>query len=886
MEQRTNSVHVLHLQPDRLDYLGPDLNVFNQLTPEMTATAQQMPLLELATAVHGSSADKSRGNLFIDVGYSSDINARRTKAHGGVATPQRLCRTEEDIFQVAMLAMTEMTDLACQPDLAGKVFFGKERNRLFSGSSTKGNRIETMRVALTNAKHLVACHTDDKNDVKPGFKGVVNYSKWFYIAGEWWRLSLIGYSRKSISGFFHRRDRHMPLVERVVDYYHQMPDERKHVTPELLDFTSLAPEEMAKRMKPHANKCVCYSIFVDCLSVLTAQLKLSRWHLLALIANVVVSESPEFFRHATKLISESKGVTLARCASLSPTDLAVEFHNIAFDEKERRTKLRLRVPGQRHQPHYNIRQERTIVEQSVMNVFRLYVAFDHIDKRLASDPHFYGKAVSFMQDNHKHTGVHGAGALTGQHLIHIGVLCGLFPVGLIEHAEIGETTKSYKHLSAWEGMTDHTEDTRQLLKCLSVRLGLPLLIVENILCKFGQDQISRPPVPKWQAATANVWKKKKSSPCTDSVCRDQIGLYLFDDKKRHLTVTKDGIIYDKPLAGQCHPLNPKFSSHVSVGAVLYAYWERKVSGRHVIPMTTATREYLKKTREKRVVITGTNEHRVVAAVTNIAKKPRIRIRISHGKRKSSPNDAQRQPPKKKKGLSASHAKTDNETDDEMDDDYVEALVTKPSPGTASAQRSERAKRRSIVLEAPCMNHLLVLDAPAKSRFSLPLAQLATKALSGRRHEKKNLKYDSRHHKSPDGSTWRLVAASLLLPDGGSSNVKTWQPPSEIGRVLEQALFPESTILDGRRCHESRKFATRFLFVAAVLFGKVAQLNDLLPLATGALVDEQELVVFFEQGCSVRTPLAAARRQPDGDWAFAFVDVNGSFVGKVLRLKSK
>ena len=113
MEQRTNSIHVLHLQPDRLDYLGPDLNVFNQLTPEMTAIAQRMPLLELATAVHGSSADKSRGNLFIDVGYSSDINTRRTKDHGGVATPQSLRRTEEDIFQLAMLAMTEMTDLAC-----------------------------------------------------------------------------------------------------------------------------------------------------------------------------------------------------------------------------------------------------------------------------------------------------------------------------------------------------------------------------------------------------------------------------------------------------------------------------------------------------------------------------------------------------------------------------------------------------------------------------------------------------------------------------------------------------------------------------------------------------------------------------------------------------
>jgi hypothetical protein len=39
-------------------------------------------------------------------------------------------------------------------------------------------------------------------------------------------------------------------------------------------------------------------------------------------------------------------------------------------------------------------------------------------------------------------------------------------------------------------------------------------------------------MPKWQAATTEVWKKKKkSSPHTDSVHRDQIGLHLFDDKK-------------------------------------------------------------------------------------------------------------------------------------------------------------------------------------------------------------------------------------------------------------------------------------------------------------------------------------------------------------------
>jgi hypothetical protein len=88
VERRKKALQVLPPQRD-CERLGPDLNVLNELTAKITATAQQTPLLELARAVHGSSKQKSRGDICSDIGCSSDINARRTKEPGGAATQRR-----------------------------------------------------------------------------------------------------------------------------------------------------------------------------------------------------------------------------------------------------------------------------------------------------------------------------------------------------------------------------------------------------------------------------------------------------------------------------------------------------------------------------------------------------------------------------------------------------------------------------------------------------------------------------------------------------------------------------------------------------------------------------------------------------------------------------
>jgi hypothetical protein len=99
--------------------------------------------------------------------------------------------------------------------------------------------------------------------------------------------------------------------------------------------------------------------------------------------------------------------------------VALEFYSRIFDEKERRHHAKgLKVPGQRHQPHYNARQKNCMVLKWIANFFLLYQAFEQLlDPKLASDPHFYGKAVANLEASYQLTGVFGAGCLTAQLLI-------------------------------------------------------------------------------------------------------------------------------------------------------------------------------------------------------------------------------------------------------------------------------------------------------------------------------------------------------------------------------------------------------------------------------------------------------------------------------------
>ena len=203
------------------DYLNEHLNVFNLPNSRIGPLPAHPFLLALGEEVlkaHESS--NNRGNKFIDVGFASDINSKRRDDQGGVSMSNLLKRSEEPIFKEALLSMTNLCHQVCQPEVKGKVFVDAHREAVCASTLVPGNRIEALRLALTNSSsHIVDIHLDGQNCTVDNFKGVINFSRWVLLSdGLWWRLSLIGYSRKSIAGFLRRRDLYMPLVERICSF--------------------------------------------------------------------------------------------------------------------------------------------------------------------------------------------------------------------------------------------------------------------------------------------------------------------------------------------------------------------------------------------------------------------------------------------------------------------------------------------------------------------------------------------------------------------------------------------------------------------------------------------------------------------------------------------
>jgi hypothetical protein len=75
----------------------------------------------------------------------------------------------------------------------------------------------------------------------------------------------------------------------------------------------------------------------------------------------------------------------------------------------------------------------------------LYFALNNLESKEVADCHFYGKAVARLEQDVEHGGAY-AGPLTAQHVIGVEVSSGPLPNCLIEHAEIGASTATYKYL--------------------------------------------------------------------------------------------------------------------------------------------------------------------------------------------------------------------------------------------------------------------------------------------------------------------------------------------------------------------------------------------------------------------------------------------------------
>jgi hypothetical protein len=565
------------------NYRGDFLNVINKPSRKIASTFQKLPLDDIAEFVLKSgSSDGQRKNKFCDVGFASDQNTGRSVESNGISKPRVLEHSCNPLLATAAAALSSVIDNIVPSRLRFKAYRDEKRQKEFADTLSPGNLFEAIRFALTNEDHILDIHEDSSNDPDILFSGVATFSKWLPLSdGKWWRLSIIGYSRRSVPRYLSRKSKYNDIINKVVAFAHSLPQDRLVISQSLLHFPSNSKASM-HHLSPHCNKCVYLSAYADCIEQLRTAFDLTIWHMLALIYNVVDSESPIYFRKVTEsLLTMASSKKYCKELHLDqPAEFGVVFYNLLWDLKDRKTASgnKHRVPGQRHQPHNNIRQPNFVVNISIQNLFRVYLGVKGLHPKQLGDCHYFGRTVSRLEESFEKGGAYGAGPLTAQHITGVSCLLGIFPLSFLDHAEIGQSTASYKYLKREYGLIDHMEDTRQILEALSTVLGSSFFICENLVCKWVQSK-------RKTEAGAEI-----ACPYTDTIFKHQVILYK-SGTNLFLVTSKGHAELERTSADKCK-VNPAMDKAMNKEHLAFAadLWNvRYQAGRKLFPMKSSTR---------------------------------------------------------------------------------------------------------------------------------------------------------------------------------------------------------------------------------------------------------------------------------------------------------
>ena len=680
----------------------------------------------------------------------------------------------------AVVALSKFALLICPDSMKHKLYQSDKRRLLeFADKHFAGNLLEAMRAALTNEKYLVGCHADKCNDVLDWNEGVVNFSTWIRIDGEWWRLSLIGCSRKSISDCYKRLDLHGPLVERISSFVDALPSDRVNIDPSLLN-SSETPRDV-KRMKPHINKCVFYSAYVECCQLLQEKLNLTKWHLFGLLVNVTSSETPDYMWHVTQDILASDKLQ-QELMLLGPADLGVCVYEKIFDRKAIVSDAKLPVNGQRHQPHNNVRQPRRKIEASILNLAKLHHGLNLLDSRLHSDIHYFCRSIAHLEESWEKNGVYGAGALTAQHIFGVGVLLGLHPREMLQHALIAEGSNACKCLDKNEGLHDHVKDTHQLLANGSCYLGISWFVMENIVCKWTQ----------FEGGTDKT--------AVDSVYSGQ-SIYYLDEDNRLVQVTTEGVSHVLPCTSRCRESSSLESTMgVASPTMNHSFWTLRLNKKQkTFPLKSQTRECL------RNFLAGDASLPLDGKTSNRKRALTLKTR----------------------GLKQTAATT------------TEGVQEPPNSNAKGNKRSRSTVVSESVIALGVPNqHRLVME---QHRHPFDMSALAKEALS----IPKEMKLASvmvttrRHIRTLEDRSACYVSVSIKIDD----RQNPWCPPADLA-ILAGGAFG-SFVEDETRWFLNKKDAARHALLCASLVGNKDHTSNVLVPRHLATANGEDTVALFE-----------------------------------------
>jgi hypothetical protein len=167
-----------------------------------------------------------RQSYFEDFGVTSSQSTNRKGDTLGISKPTTKPGTDEPVIKTLLRTCSDILRA-----LNLKIFeFGAERVALFSGKLAPGNVVEAMRLAITDEANLCGIHEDQRND--KGFPEVPVFSKFIMVKNKRYRVSIIMYSRQSISDYLKRKNcTYGVAVQWVLNIFKEIPEERRSILP-------------------------------------------------------------------------------------------------------------------------------------------------------------------------------------------------------------------------------------------------------------------------------------------------------------------------------------------------------------------------------------------------------------------------------------------------------------------------------------------------------------------------------------------------------------------------------------------------------------------------------------------------------------------------------
>ena len=169
----------------------------------------------------------NRQNHYIDFGFTTSRCTSRSNDSNGISRPLLKPGSCNPLIVECFSILSSIAHNESCSWISDAPIYSDDRfpDRFtdFSSKICKGNTIEAIRIALVDSNNTCNIHEDKQNDPYLSMSTVISIGKIVTLKnGNIVRLSIIGYSRKSISDYYFRKRKYAPIIQEFVLYHNKV----------------------------------------------------------------------------------------------------------------------------------------------------------------------------------------------------------------------------------------------------------------------------------------------------------------------------------------------------------------------------------------------------------------------------------------------------------------------------------------------------------------------------------------------------------------------------------------------------------------------------------------------------------------------------------------